>query len=133
MDESLSDNSKFIMEYAEATKLTCIYTGIAVILILIFMVSPLRTILKIPFVLNLLILLMLGYIIFRNHMITYNLKQAYNVDFSSSEWSKVKTAVIGGHVFSLFLTFLLITVTRNMFFSQGPSEPTGSMQPNPAY
>jgi hypothetical protein len=133
MDESLSDNSKFIMAYAEATKLTCIYTGIAVILILVFMVSPLRTIIKIPFVVNLVILLMLGYIIFRNNVITYNLKQAYNVDFSSSEWSKVKTAIIGGYVFSLFLTFLLITVTRSVFFSQGPSEPTGSTQVNPLY
>jgi len=133
MDESLSDNSKFIMEYAEGTKLTCIYTGIAVILILVFMVSPLRSIPSIPFLVNLITLFMLGYIIFRNNMITYNLKQSYNVDFSSSEWSKVKTAIVGGYVFSLFLTFLLITVARNVFFSQGSSEPTGSTQANQAY
>lgn len=133
MDESLSDNSKFIMEYAEATKLTCIYTGIAVILILVFMVSPLRSIPNIAFLVNLITLLMLGYIIFRNNVITYNLKNAYNVDFSSSEWSKVKTAILGGYVFSLFLTFLLITVTRNIFFSQGSSQPTGSAQVNQVY
>jgi len=119
MDESLSDNSKYLMDYAESTKLTCIYTGIVIILILIFMVSPLRGIIGSPFLVNSVIVLLLGYIILKNIINTYALKESYNIDFSTSDWSKIKTAIIGGYVFSLFIVFLQMAVLRNIFFSQG--------------
>jgi hypothetical protein len=106
--------SDFIISYAETTKHLCIYTAVAVLLIIIFIISPVSNIFFISFLAKIGIVALLAYIIFMNITKTQYFKNEYNVDFGSSDWGQVKTNVVGGYVFSMFLVMLLIAVLRHI-------------------
>ena len=109
------DQSRFLISYAESTKHMCIYTGLAVILIIVFIMSPLRDVVFLSFLGKSAVMVLLGYIIFKNITNTMYFKNEYNVDFSTTDWGQVKTNIVCGYVFSLFLVFLFFSVLRHLF------------------
>ena len=108
------DQSRFLISYAESTKQMCIYTSFAVMLIIIFIMSPLSNITVISFLGKFAIIMLLGYIIFKNVSNTLYFTNEYNVDFSTTEWGQVKTNIVCGYIFSLFLVCLLFAVLRHL-------------------
>ena len=108
------DQSRFLISYVESTKQMCIYTSFAVMLIIIFIMSPLSNIIILSFLGKIAIIVLLGYIIFNNVTKTTHFKNEYNVDFSTTEWGQVKTNIVCGYIFSLFLAFLLFAVLSHL-------------------
>ena len=99
-----------VKEYADNTKHICICTSISVILIFIFMISPLKNIMMSNFFGRLLIIVVLLYTIYTNTTLAYTFSNKMNITLLNGEWNPTKTNVTCSYAFTAFLSVLLLIV-----------------------
>jgi hypothetical protein len=99
-----------VKEYADNTKHICICTTISIILIFIFMISPLKNIMMSNFIGRLLIIVVLLYTIYTNTNLAYIFSNKMNVSLLNGDWDTAKTNVTCSYALTGFLTILLTTV-----------------------
>jgi hypothetical protein len=99
-------NSSYIHNYAESTKHICKCTIISIIMILLFIISPLNKFTLITVIGRFIIILLLVYTILMNTYLASN----FTISFIDGEWNPLKTNVLCSYVFTLFLLGLLIKV-----------------------
>jgi len=99
-----------ITQYAKSTQNVCIYTTISIILILLFIVSPLNRYFMTSLIGKIAILLLLGYTLYYNITLTNKLSSQYHVYLVDGTWSSMKTNVICSYIFSVCLFILIISI-----------------------
>ncbi len=108
--EEEDTNTRFIMSYAENTKKTCACTATAMVLTVLFIMSPLKDFILTSIFSKIIIALLLFYSIYKNTVITTALKNHYDVEMMNGSTDSVKMNVLCGYTFSVFLTFLFLSV-----------------------
>ena len=108
----MSTSTQLVIEYSNATKNVCMCLGIAAILIILFIMSPLNSFMLSSIFGKTIILVLLVY------MIYYNLKQTnifsnnFNISFTEGTWNPIKTNIICSYAFSAFIFMLMVSVLR---------------------
>lgn len=101
-----------INSYVNSCKTTCICTVVSIVLIFIFMLSPMKRFFFSSIIGKLAILVILGYAILNNVKTTFAFsKVVLNEDITSVK----NTNLLCGAIFSLLLFFLFLSVVRSFF------------------
>jgi hypothetical protein len=114
---SLTNNSStlIIIEFAKATQNVCLCLGVSVILIILFMITPLNTFILSSIFGKVIILSLLGYTLYYNTQQTNKFVNNFDIDLWNDNWGPLKTNVLCSYIFSIFLLGLFISVVRMMF------------------
>jgi len=90
------------------------YTTISIILILIFIVTPLNKFFITSLVGKVVAILILAYALYQNYMNTTYFSKSSNVSLFKGSWSDVKTNLLCSYIFSFFILLLLFSVIKNI-------------------
>ena len=115
MSSASSSNASIITQYVKSTENTTSLLGVAAVLIIIFIISPLNAYFLPAFIGKICILLILGYIIHNNITQTNKLTTDFKINMIEGEWNTVKTNVVFNYVFSGFLLILMFTIINKFF------------------
>jgi hypothetical protein len=115
---NLEDNTsdiRTIKTTSDYTRKICYCSFFSMILIIIFIVSPLGKFLWLSSIMKIAILTILGYTIYLNNIQTTMLKNT-NADSSNSELSaQLGTNIMCSYVFTAFLCILFVFVLKTFF------------------
>jgi hypothetical protein len=119
MSSTLAGGSSTLMiiEFSKATQNVCMCIVFSVILILVFMMSPLNTFILSSIFGKVIILTLLGYTLYYNTLQTNKFVKNLNINIfnENSNWDALKTNVLCSYVFSAFLLVLILSVIRKIF------------------
>ncbi len=107
--------SMMIVEYSNTTKNVCMCLAIAVFLIILFMISPIKNFMMTSLIGKMVILILLGYMMYYNTTQTLMFSQKFDMPLFSGEWNPVKTNILCGYLFTLFIFILMLNVIRKLF------------------
>jgi len=99
----------------DVTKKVCLCSFVSMILIILFIISPLSSFLMTSLFVKFLILLILGYTIYLNNHQTNILNLSKKSSQSMEIQSQLSTNIICSYMFTLFLGLLFIFVIRSFF------------------
>jgi hypothetical protein len=99
----------------DVTKKVCLCSFVSIILIILFIISPLSSFLMTSLFVKILILIILGYTIYLNNHQTNVLNLSKNASQSFEIQSQLGTNIICSYIFTLFLGILFIFVIRSFF------------------
>lgn len=103
-----------INSYVNSCKTTCICTVVSIVLIFIFMLSPIKRFFFSSIIGKLSILVILGYAMVNNMKTTF----AFSKVVLNGDMKTVKnTNLLCGAIFSVLLFFLFLSVVRSFFYS----------------
>ena len=108
-------NAQFMISYGKTTKNICACTTVAILLIFLFVLSPLKNLLLTSLFAKMAILILLAYAMYANIESARFIKKEFNVDFSNSDWNQLKMNIVCSYVFSGLLLLLLISVVKHVF------------------
>ena len=108
-DASYSNN---IQAYVKSSQHICICSSVSIVLILLFMISPLNQFFMTSIFGKTMILILLGYTLYYNIQLTNKVSKEMNVYLLDNLWSPVKPNIICSWIFSLFLIVLILSVLR---------------------
>ena len=104
----------------DVTKKICLFSFISIILIILFILSPLNQFIRVSFIVKIIVLFLLGYTIFLSFLQTNILKTFFSNNSSSSSspslHSTLNINIIFSYVFTFFLAILFLFILRNMIF-----------------
>jgi hypothetical protein len=104
-----------IIEYAKSSQYVCFYSIISMVLIFLFMISPMKKFIMTSFFGKLAILSLLGYTLYYNFHLTNKLYNQMHIVLMDGTWSSIKTNITCSYVFSFFLFVLFLSVLRYFF------------------
>ena len=104
-----------ITEYVKSSQNICLSSIISIILIFLFMISPLNKFLMTSFLGKISILILLGFTLFYNIKLTNKLSNQMNVTLLNGQWNYIKTNLTCSYIFSVLLLFLFLSVLRCIF------------------
>ena len=99
----------------DVTKKVCLCSFVSIILIVIFIISPLSSFLLTASFMKILILVILGYTIYLNNYQTNILSLSKNASQSFEIQSQLSTNIICSYIFTLFLGIFFIFVIKSYF------------------
>uniref|UniRef100_A0A6C0F5M8 Uncharacterized protein n=1 Tax=viral metagenome TaxID=1070528 RepID=A0A6C0F5M8_9ZZZZ len=108
-------SNNLVIEYSKATKHVCLCTVISIVLIIIFMLSPLNQFIITSIFGKIIILTLLGYTLYANFIQNNQFSKKFNVVMMNTTWDPVKTNILCSYVFSLFLIILILSVIKSLF------------------
>lgn len=104
-----------LAQYTNDSKNVCMYTTISIILILIFVISPLNTFMMTSIFSKLIIIIILGYTLYKNYTITTMFsRNSGTTMIDAGPWSSIKTNMSCSYLFSFFILLLLLSVIRSL-------------------
>ena len=104
-----------ITEYVKSSQNICLSSIISIILILLFMISPIKKLLMTSFLGKVAILVLLGFTLFYNVKLTNKLSNQMNISLINGQWNTLKTNLTCSYIFSMFLLFLFLSVVRCLY------------------
>lgn len=104
-----------IIEYAKSSQYVCFYSIISMIMIFLFMISPLKKFIMTSFFGKLSILALLGYTLYYNFILTNKLYNQMHIVLMDGTWSTIKANITCSYLFSFFLFVLFLSVLRCFF------------------
>jgi hypothetical protein len=108
------DNSTFNLNvFTHITKQICMCTFISILLIILFIISPLSNLIKTSIFMKLIILVLIIYTIYLNLLQTSTLKNVNVKDNSPIIKSQLNINIICSYIFTLFLGLLGIFVIKS--------------------
>jgi hypothetical protein len=99
----------------DMTRKVCLCSFISIVLIVLFIISPLSSFLMTSSIMKILILIILGYTIYLNNHQTNMLSLSKNLAQSFEIQSQLSTNIICSYIFTLFLGILFIFVIKSFF------------------
>jgi hypothetical protein len=99
----------------DVTKKVCLCSFVSIVLIIMFIISPLSSFLMTSLFVKILILIILAYTIYLNNRQTNILSLSKNSSQSLEIQSQISTNIICSYVFTLFLGILFIFVVKSLF------------------
>ena len=116
METELQTNELEILNtYSNTTKNICMCTSLSIILILVFIISPLSNFFTTSLLMKIVILLILVYTIYLNNKQTHSLRQASSFINSEKLKSQLNLNIICSYVFTVFIGLLIIFVIKSFF------------------
>jgi len=115
MNTNAKPSNNLVIEYTKATKHVCLCTTISIVLIIIFMFSPLNQFILTSIFGKVIILTLLGYTLYANITQNDQFSKKFNVIMMNTSWDPVKTNILCSYVFSLFLIILILSVIKSIF------------------
>jgi hypothetical protein len=111
------NTSSIIVEFSKSTHNVCMCLGLSVILIILFILTPLNTFMLSSFFGKIIILTLLGYTLYYNTQQTNKFINHFNINIwnENDNWTPLKTNILCNHIFSIFLFVLIISVFRHFF------------------
>ena len=104
-----------IDSYTDVTKKVCICSFVSIVIIVLFIISPLSSFVITSSFMKLLVLIILGYTIYLNNHQTNILSLSKNSAKTPEIQSQLSTNIICSYIFTLFLGILFIFVIRSFF------------------
>ena len=101
--------------FTDETKKVCMCSAISILIIVLFVLSPLSNFFKTSIVMKLVALVLMGYTIFLNNKQATLLRSAYLPSNTQDVNSQLNINVICSYVFSIFLGLLIIFVVKSFF------------------
>jgi hypothetical protein len=109
----MNDSAFNLNVFTNITKQICMYTFVSIILIILFIISPLRNLIKTSVFMKLIILVLIIYTIYLNNLQTLTLKNVNTNNNSSNIKSQLNINIICSYIFTLFLGLLCIFVIKS--------------------
>jgi len=103
--------------FTQETKNICLCTATSIMIIILFVISPLSNFFKTSFFMKILSIVLMGYIIFLNYKQTHLLRSASSVADSIALQSQLNTNILFSYIFSFFIGLLIIFVFKSMIMS----------------
>jgi hypothetical protein len=113
--DSYSSSSIMVVEYAKATKNVCMCVVVSIILIILFVMSPLNSFFLSSIFGKIIILILLGYTIYTNIIETNKFMKSYDISLISGSRNPIKKNIICSYIFTIFLLVLAISVIIKFF------------------
>lgn len=110
-----SDTPFNLMVFTDETKKVCLCTATSIVLIVLFIISPLSNFFTTSLFMKIIILLILVYTIYLNNKQTDSLREASLVIQSEKLKSQLNLNIICSYVFTLFISLLVIFVIKSFF------------------
>ena len=104
-----------IIEFSKSTQNVCMCLGLSVILIVLFIITPLNTFMLSSIFGKVIIMTLLGYTLYYNTQQTNKFVKNFNINIWNDNWGPLKTNVLCSYIFSVFLLGLIISVIRHIF------------------
>lgn len=101
--------------YNDNTKKMCFCSFISIILVTLFIISPLSNFFKTSLFMKLVALLLIGYTIYLNYLQTNSLRHAYSQTQSEKLISQLNINILCSYTFTIFLGVLWIFVVKSFF------------------
>ena len=112
----MDSNTPFnLMIFTDETKKVCLCSATSIILILLFIISPLSNFLTTSLLMKIVTLVILGYTIYLNNKQTQLLRQASSAINSEKLKSQVNLNIMCSYVFTVFIGLLFIFVIKSFF------------------
>ena len=111
----MTSSSTMVVEFAKSTQNVCMCLGISIVLIMLFMMTPLNSFLLSSIFGKVIILTLLGYTLYYNLSQTNKFSNNFNISLTGGNWDVLKTNIVCSYVFSLFLLVLMVSVIRKIF------------------
>ena len=108
-------NPNQISGYNDQTKTICLCSLTSIIIVILFIISPLSNLFLTSVVMKIIILLILIYTIYLNNQQTNLLNNANNITQSKEVNSQLNINIICSYVFTLFIGLLIIYVIKSFF------------------
>ena len=99
----------------DVTKKVCLCSFVSIVLIILFIISPLSSFLMTSSLMKILILIILGYTIYLNSHQTNILSLSKKSSQTPEIQSQLSTNIICSYIFTLFLGILFIFVIKSYF------------------
>ena len=119
MDTNTRENGKKYLNhyaiYTEKSKNICLYTAVSLLLILLFVVSPINQFAMVSLIGKIGILFILAYTLYSNYILTRDFNTNTKTSFTKGKWSSQKTNIICSYIFSFFILLLFLSIIRTLF------------------
>lgn len=113
--DRIDDEMRFISVYSETTKNACMCTVAAMVATMVFVMSPLNDFILTSLIAKIGIIVLLGYTIYKNTVQATIFKNQFKINLVSGHIDAAKINVICSYTFSIFLSFLLMSVVKQFF------------------
>jgi hypothetical protein len=104
-----------LMIFTDNTKKICMCSASSIIIILLFIISPLSNFFKTSFFMKILVLVILGYTLYLNNMQTNLLRLATVSSTTDTVKTQLNMNIICSYIFSVFIGILFIFVIKSFF------------------
>lgn len=114
METTIQTNSDFNI-FTDTTKKLCLFCFIAMILIIFFILTPLRNFTLISGFIKIIIVGILSYTIYLNYLQTNSLRNANVKNKNEKIVSQLNMNIICSYIFTFFLGLLIFFVIKSFF------------------
>lgn len=112
----MESNQHFSMTtFTETTKKVCTCSAASLILIILFIISPLSNLFLISPIMKVIILAILFYTMFLNIKQTNYLRTTSDITMSNEVSSQMTMNIVCSYIFTLFIGLLIIFVIKSFF------------------
>lgn len=101
-----------VEEYVKSSENICVNSIISIMLIFLFIISPINKFIMTSFIGKICILILLGYTFYLNILLTNKFSKNFNLTLLNGKWNMYKTNLTCSYIFSIFLFVLLLSVVR---------------------
>jgi hypothetical protein len=115
MDIETANNSLNMNVFTNVTKKVCMCSFISMVLIMLFIISPLSYFVKTSVFAKIIIVVLLCYTVYLNNMQTNSLKSANLTDKPQDVISQYNMNIMCSYVFTFFLILLTFFVIKSFF------------------
>jgi len=102
-------------KYSEDSKTISFCTTISIILIFIFIITPLSSNKIICIISKIIVLIILLFALYKNLFITYKFIKSEKISYLDGTWSNIKNNILCSYIYSFFIFFLIVTVIKSVF------------------
>lgn len=112
----MNSNEPFSLNaFTDTTKKVCSCSAISIFLIVLFIISPLRSYFITSTIMKIGTLLILTYTMYLNNLQTDYLRKASTVNLSGEVSNQLTMNIICSYVFTLFIGLLIIFIIKTFF------------------
>jgi len=115
MENNNVDNLNSFDTFTNDTKNICFFFGLSILLIIIFVISPLNNFIFLSIFFKIIILIILVYLIICNIRQTNSLYNFSSNTNNNNITHKLNLNIICGYIFTIVLIFLLIFILKSFF------------------
>lgn len=109
------NDTVYINNYVKNTKNVSFYIILAIFFILLFIFGPLHRFIITSILGKIIIIGVLFYALYENTTSTMNFSKYTKTLFTDGSWNSIKTNIIFGYVFSIFILLLIIKIITSFF------------------
>ena len=109
-------NTTEISGYNDYTKTICLCSFVSIIIVILFILSPLSNFFKTSLFMKQFALIILAYTIYLILIQTNNLKGVINTNKPEHITAQINTNIICSYIFIIFLVILFISIIKSFFY-----------------